>query len=71
MADIDRSNQEVLNKAVNIYRDCMRQFLIRNLKRVPGSTLEEVVKSALTTRDGQRLRLEEHLRQGEGCRGIY
>ena len=64
MADIYRPNRDILDRALGIYRDSMREFLIRNLKRVKnGRALEETVKSALP--DGRRLTLEDHLRQGK------
>ncbi len=61
MADIDRPNRNVLDRALAIYRDSMREFLIRNLKRVPGQTLEKGVESAL--RGNRRLQLEDRLKQ--------
>ena len=51
MADIDRPNRNVLDRALAIYRDSMREFLIRNLKRVPRQTLEKGVESACGVTD--------------------
>ena len=36
MATIHRPNKDALTKAVDIYRDAMRAFIIRHLRRVQG-----------------------------------
>ena len=43
----DRPNYQALDDALSIYRDEMRPFIIRNLKRVPGKDVETAVKAAL------------------------
>lgn len=48
MATIDRPNKDVLSKAIDIFRDAMRPFLIRCLKRVPGATVEVAIKRSLS-----------------------
>ena len=40
------SNQEALNKALNIYRAAMRSFIISRLKQIPGTDLESTVTSS-------------------------
>ena len=48
MATIDRPNREALSRAIDIFRDAMRPFLIRCLKRVPKTTVEVAVKRSLS-----------------------
>ncbi|MDE0020779.1 MAG: DUF499 domain-containing protein [Candidatus Poribacteria bacterium] len=47
MAIIDRPNKDALTKAVDIYRDAMRAFIVRQLKQVQGSKVEEMISSSL------------------------
>ena len=46
----DRPNRKALSEAVDIYRDAMRPFLVRGLKRVPRSNLEATVRRSLLPR---------------------
>lgn len=48
MTTIDRPNRDALDKAINIFRDAMRPFLMRCLKRVPGTTAEKAVRRSLS-----------------------
>ena len=48
MATIDRPNREALSRAIDIFRDAMRPFLTRCLKRVPKTTVEVAVKRSLS-----------------------
>ena len=48
MATIDRPNREALSGAIDIFRDAMRPFLIRCLRRVPGATVEVAIKRSLS-----------------------
>ena len=36
MAKMDRPNRDALSDALDIYRDAMRPFIVRYLKRVRG-----------------------------------
>ena len=47
---IERPNRDILNKALDIYRDAMRVFITRSLKRVKGKTLEDAISDALPVR---------------------
>lgn len=40
----DYPNEEALRKAHRIYLDAMRPFIIRCLKRIPGRTLEDLIR---------------------------
>ena len=47
MATVSRPNRETLDKALNIFRDAMRPFIVRHLRQVPGATVEEAIKRSL------------------------
>ena len=51
---IDRPNRDALNKALDIYRDAMRPFIIRTLKRVRGQQVEDVIRNALNDRQAEQ-----------------
>ena len=42
-----RPNRDALDKGLNIYRDAMRPFTLRGLKRVRGMTVEQAIQRAL------------------------
>ena len=44
---IERPHRDVLNRALDIYRDAMRPFIVNSLKRVRGRTVEEVLYDSL------------------------
>lgn len=48
MATIDRPNRDALYRAINIFRDAMRPFLIRCLKRVPKASVEKAIQRSLS-----------------------
>lgn len=50
MNTTERPKRDALNKALDIYRDAMRPFLVRSLKRVQGKRLEEAVYDSLPSR---------------------
>ena len=60
----ERPNRKTLSDALDIYRDAMRPFIIRCLKRVRGGSVEELLKATL--RDESYNRLEEYTGEG-GC----
>ena len=43
----ERANKKALNEALDIYRDEMRPFIVRCLKREQGKQVEECIKTAL------------------------
>lgn len=47
MATIERPNRQALIDALDIYRDAMRGFIVRNLKRLPRRKVDDAIKSAL------------------------
>ncbi len=47
MAAIDRPNQDALYRAINIFQDAMRPFILRCLRRAPGATVEETIRRSL------------------------
>ena len=48
MSTINRPNRDALSRAIDIFRDAMRPFLIRCLKRVPKTTVETAVERSLS-----------------------
>ena len=44
----NRPNKSALSYAIDIFRDTMRPFVIKNLKRVPGATVEEAIMRSLS-----------------------
>ena len=50
MTTVSRPNREALDKALNIFRDAMRPFIVRHLRQVRGSTVEESIKRSLPDR---------------------
>ena len=51
---IDRPNRDALNKALDIYRDAMRPFIVRSLKRVRGQQVEDVIRNSLNDRQAEQ-----------------
>ena len=47
---INRPNRDALQKALDIYRDAMRPFLIRCLRQVRGMNVEDVISRSLGNR---------------------
>ena len=58
----NRPNRQALSDALDTYRDAMRPFVIRHLKRVRGQNVETAIGSAL--RDGQYNRFQQNLKSG-------
>ncbi len=58
----ERPNKKALVDALDIYRDAMRLFIVRRLKRVPGKKAESLVKVAL--RDDRYNHFEQSMHEG-------
>ena len=58
----ERPNKQALSRGLDIYRDAMRPFIIRNLKRLTRLSVEEAIRSALG--DYQSNRFDQNLREG-------
>ena len=43
----NRPNRDALMQAIDIYRDAMRPFILRQLRRVQGATVEELIERGL------------------------
>ncbi len=56
---VPRPNKDALNRAIDIYRDAMRPFIIRNLHSVPGQRVEDVIRRSLN--DNQVYRFQSYL----------
>ena len=50
MQTTNRPNEDALRQAVDIYRDAMRPFIVRQLRRVPGASVEELIGRGLGDR---------------------
>ena len=50
MNTIERPHRDVLNKALDIYRDAMRPFIIRSLKQIKGKRIEEIICDVLSAK---------------------
>ena len=50
MQTTNRLNEDALRQAVDIYRDAMRPFIVRQLKRVRGASVEELIGRGLGDR---------------------
>ena len=50
MNTINRPNRDALQKALDIYRDAMRPFLVRCLKQIRGTNVEDVISRSLGNR---------------------
>ena len=48
MVTVDRPNKDALSKAIDIFRDAIRPFVIRNLRRLRGATVEDAVRRSLS-----------------------
>ncbi len=58
----ERPNKKAIVDALDIYRDAMRPFILRCLRRVPGGNIETHIKAAL--RDEQYNQLQQNLSSG-------
>ena len=58
----ERPNKTALVEALDIFRDAMRPFIIRCLKRIPGKKVEDSIKAALL--DDRYNQFEQSMREG-------
>ena len=56
---VKRPNRAVLNDALDEYRDAMRPFIVRAMKRVKGKTIEDAIYDSLSP--GQAAQFERRL----------
>ncbi len=63
MNTVDRPNRDALNSALDIYRDAMRSFIVRCLKKVLGTQVEDVIRDALNDRQAEQF--NQNLRQND------
>ena len=62
MATVERPHRRALDEAIGIYRDAMRPFILRCLRRVRGSTVEETIRRSLPPKQADTFNLNR--RQG-------
>ncbi len=63
MNAIERPCRDILNRALDIYRDAMRPFIVNTLKQVRGRTVEEILYDSLPK---QELQFQERLQANGG-----
>ncbi len=51
-----RPNRDALSRAIDIYRDAMRPFILRSLKRMPGVSVETAIRQSLPDRQADNFR---------------
>ena len=51
-----RPNRDALSRAIDIYLDAMRSFILRSLRRIPGATAEERIKQSLPPQQAENFR---------------
>ena len=54
MSTVARPNRDALNRALDVFRDAMRPFIIRCLKRIRGQQIEDVIRNALNDRQADQ-----------------
>ena len=60
----ERSNKKALNEALDIYRDEMRPFIVRCLKRVQGKRVEDCIKTVLRSNEQRYNKFTDDLSLG-------
>lgn len=50
MTTVNRPNRDALNDALDIYRDAMRPFIVRNLRSVQGAQVSQLISRSLQFR---------------------
>lgn len=63
----DRPNRDALDRAVGIFLDAMRPFIVRNMRLVPGGRVKNTIQSSLDDESQERFR--RRLRKGERVEG--
>ena len=56
MQRTSRPNRDALGQAIDIYRDAMRPFIVRQLRRVQGTSVEELIERGLGDRQADEFR---------------
>ena len=56
MTTIERPNKDALSRAIDIYRDSMRPFVLRTLRRIPNSNVETIIQRSLHDRQAGSFR---------------
>ncbi len=61
---IERPNRDALQQALDIYRDAMRPFIVRALRRVQGRQIEDLIANSLHYNQADRFR--QNMRENNG-----
>ena len=54
MSTVARPNRDALNRALDVFRDAMRPFIIRCLRRIRGQQIEDVIRNTLNDRQADQ-----------------
>ena len=52
---VKRPNKSVLIDALDEYRDAMRPFIVRAMKRIKGKGIKEAIYDSFSRRQGRRV----------------
>ena len=66
---IDRPNRDAIIQAVDIFRDAMRPFIVRNLRSVHGKQAEDLLKYSMRGSASALTNFEHRLGQSGGIEG--
>ena len=66
---IERPNQAVLNEALNEFRDAMRPFIARGMRRIKGKTIVNAIYDSLSSKQANqfKMNLQNNGRSIEGA----
>ena len=56
MTTVNRPNRDALNRAVDIFRDAMRPFIVRCLKSVPRRSVDQLISAVLPDNSAEQFR---------------
>ena len=57
-------NREALRKAHDIYRDAMRSFIVRCLRRIRGESVEDLIRDSLPYEEAEQFKEDLQERNG-------
>ena len=66
---IDRPNRDAIIQAVDVFRDAMRPFIVRNLRSVHGKQAEDLLKYSMRGSASALTNFEHRLSQSGGIEG--
>lgn len=67
---VDRPNRDALQRGIDVYRDAVRDFIIRNLKRVKGTNVNQLLLDAAGRNPQVYNSRKERLDKGDDPRSV-